>query len=63
MKKAYEKAIKVINSCTNYKHVISAYNYIWNFRRLYANNKICKELTEKLHERCYKKRKILGNGD
>lgn len=63
MKKAYEKALKVIDSCTNQYHVITTYNYIWNFRRLYANNKTCVELTKKLHNKCRKKRKILGNGD
>ena len=60
MKKSYIKAIKVINSCKTSKHVMGTYNYIWNFRRLFANESGCKELTSKLHNRCYKKRKIIG---
>ena len=60
MKEAYIKAIKVINSCKNYQHVMNAYNYIWNFRKLFDGKKGCEELAKKLHERCYKKRKIIG---
>jgi hypothetical protein len=60
MKESYIKAIKVINSCKTSKHVMGTYNYIWNFRRLFANESGCKELTSKLHNRCHKKRKMIG---
>lgn len=63
MKKAYEKAIKVIESCKNSSQITCAYNYIWNFRALFTDIKGCKELTKKLHDRCFRKRKSLGNGD
>ena len=39
---------------------MGTYNYIWNFRRLFANESGCKELTSKLHNRCHKKRKMIG---
>tara|TARA_R110000824_G_scaffold17131_1_gene69961 strand:- start:280 stop:468 length:189 start_codon:yes stop_codon:yes gene_type:complete len=59
MKKAYEKALKVIDSCKNTLHTMGAYNYIWNFNKLFTNNKGCKELTRKLHARCARKRKMV----
>ena len=59
MKKAYKKAISVINSCVNSALTMSAYNYIWNFNRLFIDNKGCKELTRKLHAKCSHKRKMV----
>ncbi len=61
MKEAYIKAIKVIESCKTSTHIMAAYNYIWNFRKLFANEKDIKVLTEKLHTRCYSKRKRIGD--
>ena len=61
MKKAYIKALKIIDSCKNSQHVMCAYNYIWIFRRLFEDKKGCKELTAKLHDKCYKKRKMVEN--
>jgi|TARA_B110000908_G_C10257787_1_gene456826 hypothetical protein len=60
MKEAYIKGIKVINSCKNYLQVMTTYNYIHNFRVAFGNRKGCEELTQKLYERCHKKRKITG---
>lgn len=59
MKKAYEKALKVIDSCVNSPQTMSAYNYIWNFNRLFIDKKGRKELTRKLHAKCALKRRIV----
>jgi len=59
MDKAYKKAIKVIDSCNNSVQTLSAYNYIWNFNKLFLKERGCKELTRKLHARCSRKRKIV----
>jgi len=59
MKKAYEKAIKVIDSCITTNHTLSAYNYIWNFNKLFVETTGCKELTRKLHRKCAIKRKMI----
>ena len=61
MKKAYEKALKVIDGCINSRQTLAAYNYIWNFNRLFINENGCKELTRKLHAKCAKKRKMVEN--
>jgi|TARA_R110000744_G_scaffold105586_1_gene201754 hypothetical protein len=61
MKESYKKATKVIDSCENPVHTLGAYNYIWNFNKLFMDKKGCKELTRKLHARCSRKRKILEN--
>ena len=61
MKKAYEKALKVIDSCMNSSQTMSAYNYIWIFNRLFIAKKQCKELTRILLARCAKKRKMVEN--
>jgi hypothetical protein len=61
MNKAYKKALEVIDSCKNSKHTMSAYNYIWNFNKLFLNEKGCEELTRKLHSKCSKKRKMVEN--
>ena len=61
MKKAYEKAIQVINSCENSAQVHSAFNYIWNFEQLFAENKTCAELTKRLRTKCAQKRQMIGN--
>jgi len=61
MNKAYKKALIVIDSCENSSQVHSAFNYIWNFERLFSNNKTCLELTKKLRTRCARKRKSLEN--
>jgi hypothetical protein len=61
MKKAYKKALRVIDSCTNYQQVMGAYNFIWNFRRLFEDTKGCTELTQKLHDKCHLKRKLVGD--
>jgi hypothetical protein len=59
MKKAYKKALAVIDSCENSSQTLTAYNYIWLFNNLYNNQIGCKELTRKLHARCARKRKIV----
>ena len=59
MKKAYKKAIDVILSCKTEGQVISAYNYIHNFRVLFGTEDGCQELTESLMEKCAMKRKIV----
>ena len=59
MEKAYKKALKVIDSCINTQQTLTAYNYIWLFRRLFFEDKGCQELVRKLHARCSRKRKIL----
>ena len=61
MKKAYIKAIEVINSCENSSQVMSAYNYIHNFRVLFGNNSGCDKLAKKLMEKCAIQRKRVGN--
>jgi hypothetical protein len=61
MKKSYKKAIAVIDSCNTSVHTLAAYNYIWNFSKLFVKEKGCKELTRKLHARCSRKRKIVEN--
>ena len=61
MKKAYLKALKVIDSCKNSFHVTATYNYIWNFESLFSKNKGCENLVKKLHERCLRKRKLVEN--
>ena len=61
MNKAYKKAIEVIESCNNTQQIYSAFNYIWNFERLFYENKTCKDLTKKLRSRCARKRKSLEN--
>jgi len=61
MEKAYKKAISVIKSCINTRHTLSAYNYIWLFKKLYEKEVGCQELVRKLHARCSRKRKILEN--
>lgn len=63
MKKAYEKALKVIDSCKNYIHITATYNYIWNFKALFIDKKDCKKLTKKLYNRCHRKRQLVQNGD
>ena len=60
MKEAYIKGIKIINSCTNYLQVLTAYNYIHNFRVAFGSNEGCDELTKKLQEKCNIKRKTTG---
>jgi len=59
MKEAYKKAIQVIDSCLNSTHTFAAYNYIWNFSKLFSDKRGCKELTRKLHARCSNKRKTV----
>jgi len=61
MKKSYKKAIAVIDSCKTSAQTLAAYNYIWNFNRLFVKDTGCKELTRKLHARCSIKRKIVEN--
>tara|TARA_Y100001963_G_scaffold4000_1_gene5235 strand:- start:499 stop:750 length:252 start_codon:yes stop_codon:yes gene_type:complete len=61
MNKAYKKALKVIDSCKNSAHIHAAFNYIWNFERLFSNNKTCAELTKRLRNKCTNKRKTVGN--
>jgi|TARA_R100001509_G_C4722451_1_gene166991 hypothetical protein len=59
MNKAYKKALAVIDSCNNTQQVYAAFNYIWNFERLFYKNKTCKDLTKRLRSRCARKRKSL----
>ena len=61
MKNAYFKALMVIDSCKNTIQTLGAYNYIWNFNKLFVDNKGCTELTRKLHARCARKRKMVEN--
>ena len=55
MKEAYIKAINVIMSCETSQHIITAYNYIHNFRVLYGES----ELTKRLMERCAMRRTMI----
>jgi hypothetical protein len=59
MKKAYKKALKVIDSCVNTAQLRSAFNYIWNFEQLFSKNKTCTELVKRLRSKCTKKRKMM----
>jgi len=59
MKKAYKKSIKVIRSCETESHIISAYNYIHNFRILFGGEIGCQKLTENLMEKCALQRKLV----
>ena len=59
MKEAYIKGIKIINSCTNIKHILATYNYLWNFKQLFKNENGSLLLTKKLYERCYRQRQKL----
>ena len=59
MKKAYKKSIQVIKSCKSEAQIMSAYNYIHNFRILFGSLGGCQELTEKLMERCAVQRKLV----
>jgi len=61
MKKAYKKAIDIILSCQSEAHVITAYNYIHNFRILFGTEDGCQKLTENLMEKCAVKRKLVSN--
>ena len=61
MNKAYKKALQVIDSCENSQQIHAAFNYIWNFERLFSENKTCKELTTRLRKRCARKRKTVGD--
>jgi len=60
MKKAYTKALKVINSCKTHQHIMGAFNYIWNFERMYGWKKGGLALVKKLHIKCSTKRRIVG---
>tara|TARA_R100000908_G_scaffold56902_1_gene32532 strand:+ start:377 stop:565 length:189 start_codon:yes stop_codon:yes gene_type:complete len=60
MKKAYKKAIEVVHSCETDAQIITAYNYIHNFRVLFGTEQGCQELTETLMEKCAMKRKTVG---
>jgi len=59
MKKAYKKALEVIKSCKTDAHIITAYNYIHNFRVLFGSEDNCKGLSERLMEQCAMKRKLV----
>tara|TARA_R110000744_G_scaffold198345_4_gene317590 strand:- start:2482 stop:2673 length:192 start_codon:yes stop_codon:yes gene_type:complete len=59
MEKAYKKAIDVIESCITSRHTLTAYNYIWLFKKLFNGHQGCDELTRRLHAQCSRKRKIL----
>ena len=61
MNKAYKKALAVIESCENQSQIHSAFNYVWNFERLFSNNKTCMALTKRLRSCCARKRKSLEN--
>jgi|TARA_R110000822_G_scaffold62245_3_gene153519 hypothetical protein len=61
MKKAYKKSIDVILSCKTETQVISAYNYIHNFRVLFGSEHGCSKLTENLMEKCALQRKLVEN--
>ena len=61
MNKAYKKALQVIDSCENSQQIHAAFNYIWNFERLFSDNKTCEELTTRLRKRCARKRKTVGD--
>ena len=55
MIEAYIKGFDIISSCKNSSHVMATFNWIDNFRKLYGNI----NETEKLMEKCSKRRKTL----
>ena len=55
---AFEKALAIINSCKTHDHIMGAFNYIDNFRKVFKEDKIAK----KLRQICSTKRTILNRG-
>jgi len=60
MEKAYKKALKVIDSCKTAAHVKCAYNYSYNFWKLYANEAGCTKLYKKLQSKCKTRGRIIN---
>ncbi len=56
-REAFAKALKIINSCETQDHIIGAYNYIDNFRRLFKEDK----LADRLKQICSTGRAIIIN--
>ena len=58
MKEAYNKALRVIDSCRTSTHLLGAYNYIHNFEKMYSDcDPISYEkLIKQLKEYCFFKR-------
>jgi hypothetical protein len=61
MEKAYKKALKVIDSCKTFTHIQSAYNYSYNFWKLYGEEAGGTKLYRILRKKC-KVRERLING-
>ncbi len=61
MKKAYKKAIEVVRSCETDSQIITAYNYIHNFRVLFGGELGCQKLCKDLMEKCAMQRKLVRN--
>ncbi len=59
MKKAYKKAIQVVESCENMLQLMSAFNYVYLFHSLYEHEVGCEKLTKLLRQRASRKRKKL----
>ena len=55
---AFAKALAVINSCKTHDHIVGAFNYVDNFRKLFKEEKIA----DKLRYICSTKRTILNKG-
>ncbi len=55
MIEAYIKGLDIVSSCKNSAQVMTAFNWVDNFRKLYGNI----EETKRLMEKCSLKRKTL----
>tara|TARA_R100000008_G_scaffold75150_1_gene54221 strand:- start:649 stop:846 length:198 start_codon:yes stop_codon:yes gene_type:complete len=55
---AFNKALAVINSCKTHDHIVGAFNYIDNFRKVFKEDKTA----NKLRQICSTKRTILRKG-
>jgi len=60
MEKAYKKALKVIRSCETSAHIRSAYNYSYNFWKLYGDEAGGTKLYRKLRDKCKTRGRIIN---
>jgi hypothetical protein len=60
MEKAYKKALKVIASCNKPAHIQSAYNYSYNFWKLYGDEAGGTALYRRLRDKCKRKGRIIN---
>lgn len=60
MEKAYKKALKVIRSCETSAHIRSAYNYSYNFWKLYGQEAGGTMLYRKLRDKCNTRGRIIN---